>query len=785
MKSRFAIVFWVCVSIFVAVIVSLIVAGFQEPGSAKESRAAVEKTKQMLQAQGFKTDLSEFDFSTPPDLRARAEVLKAAGFGLNQRVVAMGQPNLLEAVGTNSAIVIWQQDFVKERFGTWPDNGDETTWQEFEPIVNENPAFDAACDAILAGPIGFNLDARDGSRMLLPHLAPMKGLEQILDSRVVLDVHDGNLGAAWTNLLAATRLVTAWEPEPVEISHLVRFADTELAFNTTWQALQTNGWRDDQLARLQHEWQSVNFFTNLPETAAFARASSLASRQEYQQEAAYPFPFSEFAEDAWYPPSILQELSYHWQQRTYNAYNDENALLLFYRDREQELRDAVQAPTWLAMRQLPGVTNTPVFLSKNRFSRFGAMMNLRAISQNFQRDAPSLVFRAAKAEAQRRLVITAIALERYYEKYHSWPPTLDKLVPEFLENMPVDFMDGQPLRYRLTDYGHFLLYSVGLDCVDDGGQMPMSKRPGTTAFLRNYVGMQVKGDIVWPLPATAAAVQAVAQEAERAGDLQYERQLAAVSEQEWNQSLLRQARVEKILSSKWLPPDTSGMTYQGRPIDDDVSNASVNGTNQLSLAELLTPKPVITGNEPEDLTFEVPVSYDVVQKRGGLALTVDAGPDRQEAFDSGAQMQECNRATNGDCLLVWHTIFDPPGRHAVQVRLSWVNERSYEFIGRGPAIGVVTSNLCQFSLASSHFDPETGAAFQARLPEMNATYTAQFLTTNGLLLKTLNGSTTNGQIAGAWNLVDDHGQPFTGNFFNSLFHIQLLDSGRSQTLRGP
>jgi hypothetical protein len=797
MKTLFASIFWVAVFIFIAVILSLIVAGFQESGSSKKSRAAVEQTKQMLHAQGFKTDLSEFDFTTPPDVRTREAALKAAHFGLNSRVLMTGHPNLLEAVGSNSAIVVWRQDSVKEGYRSVPD--DVLTWQEFDPIVNDNPAFDAACDAILAGPIRFNLDARGGNRMLLPHLAAMKSLEQIFDSRTVVDVHDGNLDAAWTNLLAATRLVTAWEPEPLEISHLVQFVNTELAFNATWQALQTNGWPDEKLARLQQEWQSVNFFTNLPETAAFMRASDLASCQENRQEFAHPLPFSEFARESWFPPLVLEELSDHWQARTYNIYDDENALLLFYRDRELELCDAVQAPTWQAMCLLPGVTNPPAFFSPNRFSRFGNMLVMSSMHSQFPLEGSTLIARAGTAEAHRRVLIAAIALERYHEKYGGWPATLDKLAPEFLESPTVDFIDGQPLRYRLTDDGHFLLYSIGLDGVDNGGEILTRQRPSpedlrnqilsgqrpSLADLRNRNLFRTPvGDIVWPLPASAEAIQAVAARAEQAQQTQFDRRFAAASEEEWYKSPLRLARVENILSIKWSTDD-GGMTYQGRPVNDDICNTNVTGTNRLSLAELLTPKPVITGDEPEQLTFEVPVSYNMVQKRGGLALLVDAEQGQLENADSGAQMQKCNRATNGDCLLVWHAIFDPPGRHAVQVQLSWANERGMQFVVPGPAIAVITTNLCQLSLASSHFDPENGAMFLARLPEMKANYTAQFLTTNGVILKTFAGSTANGQISGTWNLVRDNGQRFSGYYFNSVFHINLLDSGRSQTLKGP
>ncbi len=480
---------------------------------------AVEETRQSLRKQGFKTDLADFDFSTPPESRALEAFLKTTGW--ERRSAPFGDvPNFMEAVGTNSAVVVWKLDALKREYRSRRDKSDELAWEEFRDAINANqPQIDEACAAILSGPIRFNLNASAGNAMLLPHLAMLRNLTEALGRRTVLDLHDGNLDAAWTNLMAATRLVTAWEPEPVEISHLVRFTDASFAFSAIWQALQTNGWPDEQLEQLQGEWASVNFFTNLPETAAFKRASAAALCQQDRQTGLSPLPpFSQFLGEALQSPSLLwSELNRRRDQINYlehGSYEDEKALLLFHRDRELELRNAVQAPTWSAMRQLPGVVNIAPFQSKYR-SRMQSMLNLRRMQLQFQNEGSTLLGRAAMAEAQRRLIVAAIALERYRGKHGSYPNTLSELAPEFLKNPPADFMDGQPLRYRPAADGHFILYSIGLDGVDHGGQMPSRERRGWANFGPDSFGAPPKGDIVWPLPASTAAVAAVrAEEAE-------------------------------------------------------------------------------------------------------------------------------------------------------------------------------------------------------------------------------------------------------------------------------
>ena len=71
---------------------------------------------------------------------------------------------------------------------------------------------------------------------------------------------------------------------------------------------------------------------------------------------------------------------------------------------------------------------------------------------------------------------------------------------------PVDFMDGQPLRYRLAENEHFIIYSVGLRFADNGGRLPLRGRSGWYGDGPNQLSSQT---IVWPLPASSAAVEKI------------------------------------------------------------------------------------------------------------------------------------------------------------------------------------------------------------------------------------------------------------------------------------
>src|SRR5262249_22300600 len=69
----------------------------------------------------------------------------------------------------------------------------------------------------------------------------------------------------------------------------------------------------------------------------------------------------------------------------------------------------------------------------------------------------NLLGRVGAIETQRSLLITAVALQRYHLKRNAYPAGLAELTPDFLPQLPLDPMDGQPLRYHLKPDGTFLL----------------------------------------------------------------------------------------------------------------------------------------------------------------------------------------------------------------------------------------------------------------------------------------------------------------------------------------
>jgi hypothetical protein len=123
---------------------------------------------------------------------------------------------------------------------------------------------------------------------------------------------------------------------------------------------------------------------------------------------------------------------------------------------------------------------------------------------------------------RRDAIVTALALEAYRRQHGAYPSTLDELTPALLPAVPADRIDGQPLRYRLVE-GKPLLYSVGADRQDDGGELPLNRADSwrMAAAWGIPASQAVAGDwLLFPSPAQQEDGEEEEQEAATGPDIQ-------------------------------------------------------------------------------------------------------------------------------------------------------------------------------------------------------------------------------------------------------------------------
>jgi hypothetical protein len=89
---------------------------------------------------------------------------------------------------------------------------------------------------------------------------------------------------------------------------------------------------------------------------------------------------------------------------------------------------------------------------------------------------PYFYLRPAATHTRIRQFPVLCALADYHEVHGEFPLALNQLAPEFLDVVPHDVMDGQPMRYRRLENGGCLVWSIGHDRIDHGGEKAAQSR---------------------------------------------------------------------------------------------------------------------------------------------------------------------------------------------------------------------------------------------------------------------------------------------------------------------
>jgi type II secretory pathway pseudopilin PulG len=310
------------------------------------------------------------------------------------------------------------------------------------------------------------------------------------------DLHQGRREAGLQDLEALAGLARMEKDEPTLVAQMIRVAVASIGLAVTWEALQAPGWTEPELARLQKAWEPVDLVEALEKGFLGERAGGHACFATVRHSSGPKL--GRFIRGSWSWGAPLSKTTFEDLMMNYlyfPAYKltSIDADELFYLKTMQE---TVAVPRLLkAHRPWPEASQAglKVGASINKIcgspSKVRYLVSLMAIP-NFTRAGE----RAVEAEVERQMTLAAIALKRYQLRHGKLPSSLDALVPEFLPALPYDYMSAKPLCYRLKIDGSYVLYSVGVDGKDDGGDP--KPPPGTPA------GLWGSRDAVWPSPAT-------------------------------------------------------------------------------------------------------------------------------------------------------------------------------------------------------------------------------------------------------------------------------------------
>ena len=471
----------------------LVLAAMALLGARSGDRIALQQYLTELRAKGEKLTFADLTRGRQTNTNGSYDIITNAVAKFSGARLYPGLLEVQKYVGPGQARVTWRQasptwmqSAGSASRGAWEEfatqmQAAQGTLQEIREALNE-PAADAGpCTDMLVGRRVNFVAIRTAAHWL------MGAAEN--------DLHQGRLEAGLQDLEALAGLARMERDEPTLVAQMIRVAVASIGLALTWEALQAPGWTELQLARLQKAWEPVDLVEALEKGSVGEQASGHECFVTVRHSSGPKL--GRFIRGSWSWGAPLSKTTFEDLMMNYlyfPAYKLTSIDMdeLFYLKTMQE---TMAAPRLLkAHRPWPEASQAglKVGASINKIcgspSKVRYLVSLMAIP-NFTRAGE----RAVEAEVERQMTLAAIALKRYQLRHGKLPSSLDALVPEFLPALPYDYMSAKPLCYRLKIDGSYVLYSVGVDGKDDGGDP--KPPPGTPA------GLWGSRDAVWPSPA--------------------------------------------------------------------------------------------------------------------------------------------------------------------------------------------------------------------------------------------------------------------------------------------
>jgi hypothetical protein len=427
------------------------------------------------------------------------------------------QPTVMLPIKPGVSRVSWRQlqlleteDPSKPATNIWP--GLAAAMKTNEETLNELRSL------VDAGGIEFIQDYSRAKLNDITYLIKVKQLVSDFMAGAMLALHQGQRQEALSYITSCGAISQLPARDPLMIDQLVRYACVSIAAGGCWEALQAGGWTDEQLAQLQHQWDQSDILAAAGSSLALERArapmafqAARASRQGMEDMLGGNSGLKNNAE-IWNDfllrastgiKELITSYPRYYGWRWMWSYEDEERHLEFMQNAIEATRDTQKHHSILGFlkdRDEVSDLNSPV---ANKIDFLRLMTS----------DTKRFIGLALRAQTVANLVATAIALERFHLVHHTYPAELSELAPEYFPSVPVDPMDGHDIRYRLNPDGTYLLYSVGHDGVDDGGD-PTPEKDKTKYFLNGR-------DWVWPRAAREEEVQAYEAEQSKKSEVKH------------------------------------------------------------------------------------------------------------------------------------------------------------------------------------------------------------------------------------------------------------------------
>lgn len=364
----------------------------------------------------------------------------------------------------------------------WPDGPSMRSWQEgrtadldvfravfkdgdiIKGLEEHRALFDDIEQAAARPGCRLNFDYAHFPEAEFPSFLGFRGAAKMLQLRAVLALREGRQEAAFRDVTTLLRMADHFGKQPILLSQLLGMAVAGIALQPVWEGLESHAWTETQLASLQGALTKLEFLRSLHHAWDFEAAGMSASTMKLAEKAPWawaPAPDVYASSDGPVPHGrttrFIRQVAFPWGWILQGAVRGQRV----FRETTSDPIDRVTHR--IDPRRMDAALTIHAKTGRGPYSLFGAEAAPALSSQNI---------RAARLQAIFANVSIACDLERYHRAKGAYPEHLADLGV----SIPADVIGGGPLHYRRTAEGGYVLYSVGWNGKDDGGQVGQGEK---------------------------------------------------------------------------------------------------------------------------------------------------------------------------------------------------------------------------------------------------------------------------------------------------------------------
>ena len=477
-------------------------------------RRAWKKHEQQLLARGEQLDFKAFLLRPVPDEQNFAATPFIASWSIKNNTDSNIWQDTFEEVATHIPsrrapsrrdfidLVAWQMAVEALRAGTLEKAGNFQSdkrdpqsrktaalaileWmQDGEAAIAEMRA--ASARPYARYPIEFK---EDPWSMAFPHLPRVKTACRRLQLSASAELAAGQSTEALEDIKLLLYVADSIKDEPFVISYLVRIVCREMAIHTVWEGLAQRAWSEAQLEELQRRLDERDFLKALSRNLKAEHAAGIMTPDLIRKFGInYVMGLGDMLDAQYALNRPLTKLFGNLVPSGWLYQEKFNYSRLFHMQQQALLDEAGAVRPRISPVEIKAAAGKMEQELAYKFRFASSVFNHTVFAGLLLPALGNISMRAATGQTSTDHASLACAVERYRLAHGTFPENLDRLVPQFMAQLPNDLLTGEPYKYRRTDGGQFILYSVGWDEADDGGT------PGE----RLYDPKQ--GDWVWDYP---------------------------------------------------------------------------------------------------------------------------------------------------------------------------------------------------------------------------------------------------------------------------------------------